>query len=40
MHYIKHLSVKNRLLSVLSGLLFTLQLRPNGLVTYKPRSYP
>lgn len=39
-HYIKHLSVENRLLSVLPGLLFPLQLRPNGLVTYKPRSYP
>lgn len=39
-HCIKHLSIENRLLSVLPGLLFPLQLRPNCLVTYKPRSYP
>lgn len=37
---LKHLSVENRLLSVLPGLLFPLQLRSNCLVTYKPRSYP
>lgn len=39
-HYIKHLSIENRLLLVLPGLLFTLQLRPNCLVTDKPHSYP